>query len=86
MAKEPARQVTIRNLRWYHNKRVELILALGSKCVDCGRDNRLEFDHIDGRDWDVARKSPWQRIRIYEREIKKGLIALRCKKCNIKKG
>lgn len=67
-------------------RRLALIKSLGGKCVECGRKNRLEIDHIEGRDWDPAKKSRWSRVAIYEREAREGKLQVLCKRCNKVKG
>ena len=78
------------NRRWYYLGRLDLIRQLGGKCVDCGtkgtEKNKLELDHIHGRDWEPRKKSRWMRLVIYRREAKEGLLAVRCARCNKKKG
>lgn len=67
-------------------KRARMIAELGGKCVDCGTDESLEFDHKYPRTWKAAEKSWEHRLAIYAREIVFGLIELRCKRCNRAKG
>lgn len=59
---------------------------LGGRCTRCGKRFRLELDHIEGRDWDLERKSRWQRVRIYLREEREGKLQVLCRRCNAKKG
>lgn len=85
------RKKTEYNARWYYFGRLALIKQLGGKCVDCGtkgrnKKNRLELDHIHGRDWKPREKSRWQRLTIYRREAAEGKLAVRCAKCNKLKG
>lgn len=70
----------------YRRRRAELIERLGGECLDCGANESLEFDHLETRTWIAAQKSRWSRIAHYEREAAEGLIELRCKSCNKKKG
>jgi hypothetical protein len=66
--------------------RAALIAELGGECVDCGTKERLEFDHTAPREWDCKRPARWQRMRLYRREAAAGLIVLRCRSCNARKG
>lgn len=59
---------------------------LGGKCVDCGTTNRLEFDHIHGKDYDPRKMNRWTRMKRIEDEADQGLIELRCRSCNAKRG
>lgn len=68
-------------------RRMELVLRLGGKCVDCGSTGSekypLEVDHPDGRDYDVRKMDPSWRISVYEKEERAGVkLAVRCRKCN----
>lgn len=74
-----------KGLRAYQ-RRLELIDKLGGKCLFCRSRKNLELDHINGRDWDPAKKSRWSRIVIYEREAKEGKLQVLCRRCNAKKG
>jgi hypothetical protein len=66
--------------------RAALVCALGGRCVDCGTATRLEFDHTVPRTWSARRCSSWTRVRIYQREAAEGLLCLRCRTCNARKG
>lgn len=70
--------------------RVKLIESLGGKCVEpgCGETDagKLEFDHIEPRNWVTRNHNQLTRIRFYQREERLGLIELRCRSCNASKG
>jgi hypothetical protein len=66
----------------YHRRRGELIRALGGKCLACGTDQSLEFDHPNGRNWKPRLLSRWMRIKNYERDAKAGNLRLLCRCCN----
>ena len=71
--------------KWTQQTRARLILELGGKCVSCGTGNDLQFDHINGRDWDLEKTSQWARLSRIKREMKQGNIQLLCGSCNRKK-
>jgi 5-methylcytosine-specific restriction endonuclease McrA len=71
-----------RNKVWIAKRVAELRAYLGGKCVDCGTDEQLEFDHIKPRTWVARKVSSGHRICIYWREAMEGMIALRCGACN----
>ena len=70
--------------RRYHSRRQEAIESLGGRCVVCGTNQELEFDHKTpvnktfsiSRLWNVKKEK-------YIKEIRK--CQLLCKKCHIKK-
>jgi 5-methylcytosine-specific restriction endonuclease McrA len=66
----------------YRKIREQLIKDMGSICVKCGSDVKIEIDHIHGRDWDVKRLNRLSRIKKYAQEWKEGKVRLLCKKCN----
>ena len=76
--------------RRYYFGRLEIIEKLGGKCAECGtkgsKKNKLELDHIHGRDWQPKKKSRWMRLVIYRREAAEGKLQVLCSKCNKKKG
>lgn len=67
--------------------RDQILTMLGAWCVDCGEDDRdlLEFDHINGRDYDVAKLSYRHRMSRYLQEAKAKKICVCCKDCNLKR-
>lgn len=75
---------------WARKARLRLVHDLGGKCVnpDCGEDEfeKLDFDHIHGKDWETTGLSTDQRMSRYRREAKLGLIQILCHVCNAKKG
>ncbi len=74
----------------YRRDRAALIAALGGQCVEpeCGETDptKLEFDHLEPRDWTANQVNRLQRLRIIRREIASGKIELRCRSCNARKG
>lgn len=74
--------------KWAAAKRDELTLWLGGYCVDCGTQHKLQFDVIDpvGNN-DHHRRYEWSwRMSFYRAQYRLGNLALRCEKCNNKKG
>ena len=69
-------------------RRVALIARLGAVCQDgfCFEVTRLEFDHINGRDWTPSALSALQRILRYEADAAAGLLRLLCRAHNAKDG
>lgn len=66
-------------------KRAELIERLGGECRQCGSKRKLEFDHINGRDWEPREIGSTSRILLYVREAAIGKLQLLCRPCNIHK-
>ena len=66
----------------YKKDRKKLIRVMGGTCTKCGRKRGLEFDHINGRDWDPAKTSRWARLARYKREFEAGELRLLCRSCN----
>ena len=75
-----------RYVRWAKKKRAALIHFLGGKCIKCGSQEKLEFDHPDGRDWICRSKNRWQRMILYWRDARAGKVRLLCRGCNGKDG
>jgi hypothetical protein len=63
-----------------------LIEKLGGKCELCPEDDpaKLEFDHKNGRDYDVSKLSSTARLARYAREAEKGEGRLLCGPCNLR--
>lgn len=64
------------------NLRDGLRAALGDKCGKCGTVEALEFHHPKGRTWVAKQKNLAQRMRLYWRDHRSGLIELLCSRCN----
>jgi hypothetical protein len=71
-----------RQSHWAVRARQSLIDELGGECSFCGTKFDLEINHIYGRTWKAREKSSWQRIAIYKREAKLGLLNVLCGCCN----
>lgn len=73
---------------WARKKTEELRSILGGKCVDCGTEEDLEFDVIVpvGND-DHHRRMGWSwRMSFYRKQHDANNLALRCGRCNRRKG
>lgn len=68
----------------YHKRRAEWIIQLGSKCVDCGATDSLEFDHDNAaaKAYDLAKIFSYSQQRI-QQELAK--CVLRCTGCHLAK-
>ena len=73
-----------RSVAYAKKIRARLIAQLGGKCFRCGQEDpdKLEFDHIFGRDYDPRTLSYSARLKRYERESELGLLRLACGDCN----
>jgi hypothetical protein len=73
---------------WAKRTRLRLITELGGKCQECGEEEyeKLEFDHIYGKDWEATGLSTDQRMCRYVKEHKLGLLQCMCHLCNAKRG
>lgn len=65
--------------------RDELLVKLGGKCALCPEvdSEKLQFDHINGRDYKPNKLSYRQRLTTYRREVEQGKIRLLCEPCNL---
>lgn len=75
-----------RQRQWAALETARLRKQLGGECVECGSTDDLQFDHIDGSDWQANTVEWSARISRYRREIAAGLIQLLCGPCNRQKG
>lgn len=81
-----------KDVLWARRMRWALIQLLGARCVECLTEydssdpSYLEFDHTAPRDWQPNRTSRWQRMRNYWRDWELGILCLRCRNCNARKG
>lgn len=68
----------------YHKRRAKAIEAMGGKCVRCGSEDRLEFDHIE-RSLKAGEIARWlsRGEQRYLRELEK--CQLLCRACHIEK-
>ena len=75
-----------RQTEYAHRLKLELIKKLGGKCDLCPETNpdRLQFDHIHGRDWDVRKKSYSARMAKYKQEVEMNQLRLLCEPCNLR--
>lgn len=79
--------------KWARGARDRLRVELGGVCVDCGTVEDLEFDVIIPLEHDSEDGSRHhrvmefsQRISFYRAQARAGNLALRCARCNGKKG
>jgi 5-methylcytosine-specific restriction endonuclease McrA len=63
----------------------ELMELLGGKCELCSEDDpdKLEFDHVNGRDYVVSELSFSARLARYRREAEAKELRLLCGACNL---
>jgi 5-methylcytosine-specific restriction endonuclease McrA len=81
--KEPSWKILIRQKRSVRIRRAKLIALLGGKCVLCGTDEKLEFDHYpNGRTRNIVKVCQLTCIQRYEKEYKEGKLRLLCSDCN----
>lgn len=84
-AEDPQQRKISPRVRWAREKRAWLILALGSRCVDCGTTEDLSFDCIKPMGGEHHKLSSVNRMTFYTRQAKAGNLTLRCCRCNSKK-
>lgn len=77
-----ARRAELERNRW-RTRRAEAIEMLGGKCVDCGTDKQLEFDHKNPAEKEFAISQGTPSKERFFAELKK--CELRCKNCHKKK-
>lgn len=68
-----------------YNERMELLIwLLGGKCVVCGTQERLEFDHIDpnSKSFEITKEWGTSEIRLIAEAMKCQLL---CKSCHTDK-
>ena len=63
-------------------KRNELMALLGDRCVMCGSQDNLEFDHPHGRHWEARSLARTKRLRLYREDFEVGNLRLLCSACN----
>jgi len=73
-----------RQIQYVRKTRKQLIDKLGGVCALCGSRDELEFDHINGRDYEPSKLSSSARLARYKREVAAGEIRLLCNPCNLK--
>ena len=71
-----------RNKQYYHEKREQLIVMLGGRCVMCGEMNHdlLEFDHIDPFTKSIDISAHLTSTKFIQSELSK--LQLLCRKCH----
>ena len=82
--------------RMAQTRKAAIIERLGGRCVNCktrgtrrarkGFRNVLEIEHVKPRKWRLRNYSQMGRVRIYEREERRGLLKVLCSICNRSKG
>ena len=77
-----------RGSRWHtldeknRDKRSELVIRLGGRCVTCSSVLFLEFHHLSGKTWIASEMSQSKRLKNYEEDIERGAVVLLCKGCH----
>ena len=73
-----------KNLKYYYKRVSYLKSLLGGKCVNCGVDNNLEFDHIEPskKSFNISLKNSYK-LSFLLKEIEK--CQLLCTKCHKEK-
>ena len=73
-----------RQTEWAVRALAQLVQALGGKCEQCDETDpdKLEIDHINGRDWVPNKVSSSWRVSLYRREAKEGKLQVLCSGCN----
>jgi 5-methylcytosine-specific restriction endonuclease McrA len=66
--------------------KAELIEKLGGKCMKCGGEEALEFDHLFQRTWICRSINIYRRYLRYKKEAAEGSLQLLCSTCNKQKG
>lgn len=75
-----------RQRKWARKVRNWLLDCLGRECADCGTHKNLEFDCIKPKG-DRHHKIEWSwRMSFYRKEFFNNNLAIRCQKCNARKG
>jgi hypothetical protein len=69
----------------YNQRRTHYIMKMGGKCVTCGSEHGLEFDHIDpdSKSFDIGKRMAGMAIPRLEAELAK--CQLLCEKCHADK-
>jgi 5-methylcytosine-specific restriction endonuclease McrA len=76
----------LRQKAWARNVRDLLFAQLGRVCVDCGSQDKLQFDCIEPKGHGHHRCEYSQRMSFYRAQHAIGNLAVRCAKCNARKG
>lgn len=77
----------LRQRQWAAKWTVKLRTLLGGKCIDCGSTEDLEFDVRIPIGNDDHHNMEWSwRISFYRKQYDHNNLALRCTKCNSRKG
>lgn len=87
MKSSTARQLQYKRKRWA--LREELKKQLGNVCAHLGMGEcagGLEFDHINGRDYELRKLGRDTRVKRLIQEIARGEIQLLCRRHNARKG
>lgn len=67
----------------YIKLRKHLESLVGERCVLCGcEDPDWQFDHPNGRTYDVSRIDSYKRLKMYIEDFKKGNGRRLCSTCN----
>ncbi len=82
---ETRQQVKERQKKILARRKEAIFVLLGGKrCEGCSEtdESLLQFDHINGRDWDVKKYSSTTRLKHYLFEALAGRLQVLCISCN----
>lgn len=74
------------NRDYRSRRRARLLAFLGGRCVTCGTEENLSFDHIhNDRAWNTRKLGSLQRLVMLEKEAEVGVLQILCLACNTRK-
>jgi hypothetical protein len=73
---------TRRSVKSAKLRRAALAEIMGGSCYKCGSTEKLEFHHVQDRDWVAKKLNRWMRVKMYERDYFQGILVLLCHECH----